>query len=255
MAEFDGKVAVVTGSAMGIGNACAAALVAEGARVALVDRDEAKLAEAVASLKSLGAVVSTHAADVSDRAAVEAATAAILAQHGHVDVLVNSAGIQRYGTVVTTAEALWDEVLAVNVKGMFLMAKYLVPSIEEQRGAVVNVASVQSLGARPGSVAYVTSKHAVLGLTRAMAFDHAPNVRVNCVAPGSVDTPMLRAAARDLSPDTDAVIEEWGGLHLLGRMARADEVAQVVVFLAGPRSSFVTGACYTVDGGVMAAIK
>jgi NAD(P)-dependent dehydrogenase (short-subunit alcohol dehydrogenase family) len=183
---WSNKVAVVTGGASGIGEATAAQFAKGGATVIVLDR----VAATSAGVISIGC-------DVSVSSDIGAAAARIGKEFGRVTALVNSAGIQRYGTGVTTTEALWDEVMAVNLKSMFLSFRAFFPLMKEIGGAVVNVSSVQALGALPNSLAYVTSKHAVAGLTRALAIDHAvDNIRVNCVLPGSVDTPMLQTSIR-----------------------------------------------------------
>jgi NAD(P)-dependent dehydrogenase (short-subunit alcohol dehydrogenase family) len=241
-AEFDGKIAVVTGAAMGIGRAVADLLSARGATVVAVDREDAG-ADSVR-------------ADVSRSADTERAARTALERHGGIDVLVNAVGIQRYGDALQTDEAVWDEVMAVNVKSMFLMAKACLPSLLSRKGTIVNLGSVQSVGALRGAVAYVTSKAAVANLTRALAADFAPDVRANAVCPGSVDTPMLHNAAAELAPDDpQAALADWAAIHPLGRIARPDEVAEVVAFLAGPRSSFCTGGLYMVDGGMTGIIR
>ena len=173
-------------------------------------------------------------------------------------MLVNSAGVQRYGTVADTEESVWDEVLGVNLKGIYLASRYAIPEMRERGGGtIVNVSSVQAIASQRGVAAYTASKGGINALTRAMALDHAhENIRVNAVCPGSVDTPMLRWAA-DLFKGEDTVeatVEDWGRMHPLGRVARPEEVAEVICFLASPKASFVTGADYNVDGGLLAAL-
>jgi NAD(P)-dependent dehydrogenase (short-subunit alcohol dehydrogenase family) len=198
------------------------------------------------------------AADVSTAAGAEQLVRVAIDTYGGVDILVNSQGIQRYGTVEETDEALWEEVMAVNVKSMYLTARFAIPAMRERGGgAIVNVASVQGLATQRSVAAYSTSKSAIIGLTRTIAVDYAhERIRANVVLPASVDTPMLREAA-DLwrgEQSNDELIEEWGRMHPLGRVGRPEEVAELIAFLASDRASFLTGAEYKVDGGMMAAL-
>jgi NAD(P)-dependent dehydrogenase (short-subunit alcohol dehydrogenase family) len=248
---FDGKAAVVTGAGKGIGRAVAELLVARGAKVAVVDVDSSA-AETVA--KQVGGVAIE--ADVSDASAAQRSVARAFEALGRIDVLVCSAGIQRYGNVVETPEAVWDEVLGVNLKGAYLMAKHCVPHlVATGAGAIVNVASVQAFAAQRGVAAYSASKGGLVALTRAMAIDHAPVVRANCVCPGSVDTPMLRHAAELFADDPEEAIRDWGAMHPLGRTAQPEEIAEVVAFLASPAASFITGSAILADGGLLSIIK
>ena len=250
--NFKGKVAVVTGGSSGIGEACCHEFAERGAAVAVVDYDARTGRKTVEDIHRKGGTTEFFGADASDEGHIKAAVAAIVSQFGGIDILVNSAGIQRYGTVTSLSQVEWDEVINVNLKSAFLMSKHAIPEIIKRGGgAIVMVGSVQSVAAVGNSAHYVTSKHAILGLTRSIALDYAKhNIRANCVLPGAIDTPMLRWAA-SLDPDPEKVIEACHRLHLRGRMGLPEEVAHVVVFLASDLASFVTGAGIPVDGGLL----
>jgi NAD(P)-dependent dehydrogenase (short-subunit alcohol dehydrogenase family) len=242
---LDGKAAIVTGAANGIGAAVAELLRERGAKVCGVDVQAATHAE-----------VSVQG-DVSQPAVCAEAVASAVDAFGRLDILVNSAGIQRYGNVVDTPEDEWDRVIAVNLTAMFLMAKHAMPHLlASGAGSVVNVASVQGFAAQRGVVAYSASKGGVIAMTRAIAVDHAPIVRANCVCPGSVDTPMLRSAAELFGEgDPERALKSWGAMHPMGRVAEPREVAETVAFLASEASSFITGAALLVDGGLLSVIS
>ena len=243
------RTIVITGGAAGIGRGAVERFVQAGDRVFALDRD----ADALAALRAeLGDQVVGVTVDVGDREALAAAAAEI----GPVDSLVCAAGIQRYGTVVDTSWSVYDEVMAVNVGGVFFACQAFVPLIP-RGGSVVVVASVQAYAAQKSVAAYSMGKGALLSLVRAMAVDHAADgVRVNAVCPGSVDTPMLRTSAARFGGGrpTDDVIAEWGRSHPLGRVATPGEVAEVIHFLASPAAAFVTGADLKVDGGLTAGL-
>ncbi len=256
--DFRDKVAIVTGSGMGIGLSAARKLAQEGASVVICSDREDQARQAAAGLREEGLEVTGLRADVTNAAEMEGLIDAVVEAYGGVDVLVNSAGVQRYGTVVDTEEDVWDEVLGVNLKGMYLAARYAIPEMKRRGGgAIVNVSSVQAIASQTGVAAYTASKGGVNALTRAMALDHAhENIRVNAVCPASVDTPMLRWSA-DLfrgEKSVEETVENWGRMHPIGRVAKPEEVAEVICFLASPKASFVTGGEYKVDGGLLAAI-
>lgn len=249
--------AVVAGGGSGIGQAVVARFAEHGAVVEFVDINEPAVAETERDLRARGLDVSGHVADVSDPDQVTQFAAKVAARHPALGALVNSVGIQRYGTVETTTHQMWDEVFAVNVRSMFLLAKHAVPLMRcNGGGAIVNVSSGQAVASQRNVVAYTASKGAIAAMTRAMAVDYAAEgIRVNTVLPGSVDTPMLRASARAIAPDdSDRVIREWGTAYPVGRVGQPAEIADVCVFLASPLASYVTGAELRVDGGLLAGV-
>jgi NAD(P)-dependent dehydrogenase (short-subunit alcohol dehydrogenase family) len=250
--RFDNKVALVTGGAMGIGLATAKKFAELGAKVAILDRDARAGEEAAKAVSSIGRGVMFLECDVSEEAGVARNINAVGEQFGGIDVLVSNAGIQRYGDVLGTSEELWNEVMDVNLKGCFHVAKAALPlMIPRGGGAIVVLASVQAFTAVGNSAAYVTAKHALLGLVRAMSLDYAAkNIRVNCVCPGAIDTPMLRWAA-SLDAHPEKVIETCNRMHPLGRIGRPEEVANAIAFLASDWASFITGAALLVDGGML----
>lgn len=251
---LSGRSFVVTGGALGIGGGIADAAAAAGAKVLIVDRDAGAGRARVARITAAGGAAEFLQADLAAhdgcRAAVERAAAAF----GGVDVLCNNVGIQppeSYATAEETTEEMWDLIMAVNVKSYFLTAKYAIPHLRRRGGGVIiNVASVQGLQSAPLVPAYAASKGAVLSLTRQLAIDYArENIRALAVCPGSIDTPLLRAAAAMQAGDVEQTVRDWGRAHPLGRTGQPADIASVVVFLAGPGASFMTGEYVCVDGG------
>lgn len=253
--RFEGKVVAVTGGALGIGRAVCEILAERGAAVSILDWDEKAGGEASSRIEQDGGKAIFNKVNVADAAQVQAAIEVTHASFGSIDSLVVSAGIQRYGTAVTTDDGQWDEVLDVNLRGAWNAAKAAIPFIRKAGGGtIVNVSSVQALASQQNVLAYTVSKHGLLGLTRSMAMDFArENIRVNAVCPGTVDTPMLKWAA-SLDPDPQSVYDSCNAMHPLGRIAQPREIAEVIAFLAHESSSFVTGAVWTVDGGLLTQI-
>ena len=258
--DLVGLVALVTGGSSGIGEGAALALAAQGAALAVHGLDKAGAESVAARIRASGGRAIAVGGAIEDPATSQAAVAATVAEFGRLDLLVTSAGVQRYGDTVSTTEAEWDEVLDVNAKGVYLVAHESLPYIRKSpAGSVVVVASVQGSAAQANVVAYAASKGALLAMARAMAIDEAAyGIRVNTVSPGSVDTPMLREAAvrwSDGSPEgVERTIANWGTAHALGRVATIAEIGEVIAFVAGTRASFVTGADIRADGGLLARI-
>ena len=234
------KVAIVTGGANGIGKATVDCLRRDGINVVSVDVSPGP---------------DSFVGDISNFEDCETAVAHAMAVYGRLDILVNNAGIQTYGDAVTTTEAVWDRTMDVNLKGQWLMSKAAIPAmIANGGGAIVNVSSVQGLATQRNVLAYATGKHATIGLTRTMALDFAGRgIRVNCVCPGTVDTPMVRASIAS-DKDPARLRKTLDAMHPLGRIGQASEIAEVICFLASDKASFMTGSIVTVDGGLLVPI-
>ena len=243
MERFRDRVVLITGGASGIGRAAVSRFAQEGARVVLVDLESSDGEALAADLRGEGHDVTLVAASVTDEAAVEAVYRDVRDQHGRLDVLVNNAGIVLESFGATTPLAEWRQVLEVNLDGAFLMARSAIPlMVESGGGAIVNLASMLGHVSVPGAASYVASKHAVVGLTKSLALEHARDgVRVNAVCPGFIKTPMI---ALDIELDPTLP-----GRHPIGRLGEPEEVVAVVAFLASDEASFVTGSSYVVDGG------
>jgi NAD(P)-dependent dehydrogenase (short-subunit alcohol dehydrogenase family) len=238
---FEGKTAVVTGAAMGIGRAVVEAFVREGASVAMLDVQDAS---------PLGERTAFFRCDVGQSKDVDAAFEAIANQIGRVDVLVNNAGIQHYGTVTETSEEEWDRVLAVNLKSAFLCARRAIPLMQKNgAGVIINVSSVQAFLSQNRVAPYTTSKTALLGLTRSIAVDYAPQIRCVAVCPGTIDTPMLHNAVKE-SPQPAEVMEECLAMHPMKRIGTPQEIAELILFLASEKAGFITGQYVRIDGGL-----
>jgi NAD(P)-dependent dehydrogenase (short-subunit alcohol dehydrogenase family) len=251
--RLQGKVAVVTGGASGIGRATALRFCAEGAAVAIFDRDRTRGEEVVQEIRTSGHSALFLPVDVSEEAQVKDGIAKTTAEFGKLHILINNAAAFVFGTY-DVPESDWDRVLSVNVKGAAFCAKYAVEvMIRNGGGSIVNVNSISGFIAQERSLPYNTSKAALLGLNRCLAMDLARhNIRVNAVAPGCIDTPQLRADAQRAGMTYEEDLAFEGPLHLLNRFGTAEEVAHAILFLASDEASFITGTCLMVDGGYTA---
>jgi NAD(P)-dependent dehydrogenase (short-subunit alcohol dehydrogenase family) len=248
--RFDGKVAIITGGTSGIGLATAELLAREGARVVLMARNPIRGEEAVKQITSAGGLAIFVQGDAGVAADCLRCVAVTVEDHGRLDILFNNAGIIHVNrNLVETSEEEWDATLNSNLKSIFLMSKYAIPHMAKRGGAIINNASIFGLVGGSGVAAYCAAKGGVINLTRAMAIDHAAQkIRVNCVCPGSVATPLLENEMNDLG-GVETQLPKFASRHPLNRIATPEEIASAVAYLASDEASFITGAALPVDGG------
>jgi NAD(P)-dependent dehydrogenase (short-subunit alcohol dehydrogenase family) len=251
--QLDGKTAIITGGAGGIGRATALLFAREGAAVSIVDLNEQAGNKVAREICAGGGRAIFERADVTRADECRRVVERCVAEFGGVNVLFNNAGIIRRASVVEISEEDWDRVMAVNVKSVFLMSREVIPRMAQAGGgAIIHMASGWGLAGGARAAAYCASKGALVLLTKAMAIDHGrQKIRVNCICPGDTDTAMLRAEARQLGEAEDRFLAD-AAKRPLGRVGTAEEIAQAALYLASDASSFVTGAALVVDGGGLA---
>ena len=243
--KFQGRAVLITGSSRGIGKATAQEFLVSGARVAINGRTEDSVAQAIDELGGHERLVAAPG-DVATAASCEALVGSAIEALGGLDVLVNSAGVYTQTPMADTDENLWDWLIDVNVKGTYFCSRAALSALANSGGSIVNVASESGLNGYSGETAYCASKGAVVNLTRAMAMELAPKVRVNCICPGIIDTDMAHIGFADLSEQAET--------YPLKRIGTATEVARGILYLASSDAGFVTGSVLAMDGGATAGI-
>ena len=251
--RFQGKVAVVTGAASGIGRATAVAFAQEGAAVVIMDKDQEQGEVVAGEIKGQGGDALVVPVDIAQENEVQAMVEAVIHRWDRLDILVNNAGVYYQADVVDTPSDVWNNVLAVNLSGAFLCTKYAVPvMIQGGGGVVINIASEAGLVGIKGQVAYNVSKGGMIALTRSCAVDLAERgIRVNCVCPGTTETPLVREAVNRAS-DPAAARRALEEVRPLDRLGTPEEIAGAVLYLASSEAGYATGAILSVDGGYTA---
>ncbi|HKM76853.1 MAG TPA: SDR family oxidoreductase [Candidatus Bathyarchaeia archaeon] len=258
--KLENKVALITGAGSGIGKAAAQLFAKEGARIVVADLDRERGEDTAKKIRADGGQSIFVETDVTKSSLVEATVSKTISEFGRVDILYNSAGVDIFvinpkadGTVVGTLEEDWDRLLAINLKGAFLFAKYTLPHMMKQRrGVVINMGSEYGIVGGLASAAYCASKGGVVLLTKQMALDYAPyNIRVNCICPCNVDTPLMEKGLAT-SENPQAMRKTWEKIMPLRRFSKPEEIAAGALYLASDDASFVTGTVLSIDGGVTA---
>lgn len=255
MFDLQGKVAVVTGAGSGIGAAIARLFAARGATIAAADRDATAAGRIASEITTSGASAMGYPCDVSDPGEVEALFRSLETDHGRVDILVNNAGIAHIGNIEQTTPDDFDRLYRVNVFGVYLCARAVVPIMLRQGGGVIlNMASIASLVGLPDRFAYAMTKGAVLTMTRSIAVDYVKRgIRCNCICPARVHTPFVDGYLAQQYPGREAeMMEVLSAYQPIGRMGRPEEIAQLALYLCSDEAGFVTGQAYPIDGGVTA---
>jgi NAD(P)-dependent dehydrogenase (short-subunit alcohol dehydrogenase family) len=249
------KVAVVTGAGLGIGKGVAQVFAKEGAKVVVVNRSLKNAEETVAEIKAEGGEAIPVECDVSNEEQVKSAIAQTIDTYGRLDILVNNAGIGTYKSVLDATSEEWDRCLAVNLKGVFLCSKYAIPHMQKVgKGAIINMSSVHAHATANGVAPYCASKGAITALTRNMAIDYGPTIRVNSIAPGWVWTPLIEHLFQEY-PDPQEMVKKVSERQVMKRMGTPEDIGQACAFLASDEASFITGTELFVDGGLTAVLE
>jgi NAD(P)-dependent dehydrogenase (short-subunit alcohol dehydrogenase family) len=250
MFSLENKIALITGAASGIGAAIADTFARAGAFVFVTDRDAAGGREVVTRIHAQNGKADFLDLDVTSEEACRQVAAKVWAAHQRLDVLVNNAGIGHVGTMAQTTGDDLDRLYAVNVRGVFNVTKAFFPSMRDRKsGVIINLASIGGVVGIRDRLAYCATKFAVVGLTKAMALDHAlEGIRVNCICPGRVETPFVAARLKEY-PDPEKAYREMAAAQAVGRMAKPEEIAAAALYLASAESAFITGTAFLIDGG------
>ena len=249
--KLPNKVALITGAAAGIGRATSILFAHEGASIVAVDVDARGLDALTAEIASSGGQAKAVVADVSQSTDVDAAVSSAISWFGRIDILFNNAGLVPSGKLHETTEADWDKSMAVGVKSVYLFSRRVVTILQKQGGGVIlNMSSAVALRSLPNRAAYAATKGAILALTRAMALDYVKdNIRVNCLCPGTIDTPSLRERLK-AQGDAETVRKQFEARQPMGRLGTAEEIASGALYLVSDDASFVTGVAFSIDGGL-----